>query len=230
MKKLLLYAVATAIIQYASTQSHEFKKDTFLVGHVVDSTIKKNNLYTEISFGPTGRNLVSNYDPLNGRDFQATLETHFKVGFFPVNRLLVGWGFTPYITFSNLGVEGFRWSTGPFVRYYLPFYRIKRNKQISSPVSLYFFCNTYFGQFNPVVLDRPFDSRFTFGVAAGIGLHFQVNKNLSINLELGPRLNVMSEEFGGVQVTTLLNLGINFGFDTRKDKQLKKLSKMKPDK
>ena len=220
--KYFISLLLLCLVVSGNAQKTGLKKDTVLVGHLIDTAIQKNYIYTEFSFGFPGRAIASQQVITGGRDFALTLETNFKVGFFPVNRLLVGWTFTPYLTFSNLGIEGFRWSTGPFIRYYIPFYQVKRkNKKLTSPFAMYFHFNAHFGQFNPIVFDRPFDSRFTAGISGGMGFIFKINKNFNINIEFGPRYDFLSSEFSG-KFSFPVTVGFNFSFPTKKDHADKK--------
>lgn len=199
---------------------------SFQVGDLLDSNFKKNNIITEFGFGKAG-GLFGRIPGGNaGRDIVMNFETSFKIGFFPTKRLQVGWDFSPNFCVSNQGMEGFRWSTGPFLRYYFPFYRVDRKNQLKSPVALYLFFNYYLGQYNPIVLDRPFDSRFTTGFSIGIGFSFKLSRHFILNIEMGPRYDFLASEFESNKIATLFKVSLSYSFPTKAEIAQKKFQKL----
>ncbi len=221
MKRITIVILLIIPIALQAQQTNK----TFIVGHLLDSAMQKNHIHTEFSFGKAG-GLFSHPGPYNGRSIVMNFETSFKVGFFPVKKLLVGWDFSPQFSVSDKGFEGFRWSTGPFVRYYFPLYRITKKNELKSPVALFVFFNYHLGQYNPMVLDRPFDGRFTHGFSLGLGLTFKLKKNLCLNMEFGPRYDFLSEEFSHSGLSYLFKIGLSYSFATKKDIANKKYKKI----
>lgn len=198
---------------------------TFQVGYLIDSTIKKNQIFTEFGFGKAS-GLFGHPPMLGNRSLVIDLETSFRVGFFPARKLLIGMDFSPRFTFSDLKMEGFRWSAGPFLRYYFPIYRVTKRNELKSPLAFYVFFNSYFGQYNPIVLDRPFDPRFTAGFSVGVGLSVRLKRNLCLNIEIGPRYDFFAAEFANQRLSTLFKISLSYSFPTKKETALKKYNRI----
>ncbi len=229
MKRIMIVAIVLhSFYALLAQKTTVYRLDTFKVGHLMDTALQKNHIYTEFSLDLLRKKFfvqpMSGID--DGRDLSMMLVPSFKVGFFPVKRLLIGWDFTPQIAISNLGVEGFRWSTGPFIKYYFPFYRINKHKELKSPFALYVFFNYNFGQYNPIVLDRSFDTRFTTGFAIGIGFQFKLSKNLCLIVEFGPRYDFFADEFESARFTQLFKIGLNYSFPSKLDKAQRKYKRI----
>lgn len=221
MKRIILVASLLLPVYLSAQQTNK----TFTVGHLLDSAMQKFHIHTEFSFGKAG-GLFSPSGPYLDRSLILNVETSFKVGVFPVKRFLVGWDFSPQFSISDLGFEGFRWSTGPFVRYYFPLYRITKKNELKSPLALFVFFNYHVGQYNPMIINRPFDGRFTHGFSTGIGLTFKLKKNLCLNMEAGPRYDFLSGEFSHSGLSYLLKIGLSYSFASKKDIADKKYRKI----
>lgn len=204
-----------------------YQKHTIRVGHLLDSAYKKFNIYTEASFGRVG-GLFSAWPSYmnNGRSLVIPLELNFKAGFFPAKKLLVGIDFSPQLLITNRGVEGFRWSAGPFIRYYFPVYTVRKG-YLRSPVAFYVLFQYHLGQYNPMIVGAQFNKQFTHGFSAGAGLSIKLRQNLCLNIEFGPRYDFFSQGYEDRRLSYFFRVGLNYSFSTKREKQERKLEKMK---
>lgn len=225
MNRIIVIICICISIQTFAQKINVTANRTIVVGHLLDSALQKNHIHTEFSFGKVG-GIFSTPGPYFDRSIVMNFETSFKAGFFPVKKLLIGWDFTPQFSVSDFGLEGFRWHTGPFVRYYVPFYRVTKKNELKSPVALFFSFNYYLGQYNPMLLNRPFDSRFTTGFSLGMGFTFKLKKNLCLNIEFGPRYDFFAPEFANSRLSYFFKIGLSYSFPSKIDQAKKKYSKI----
>jgi hypothetical protein len=157
-----------------------------------------------------GSNFIQSFVPISRYNVTSVFAPKLNLGFYPVKRLNLGWGFNPYFLINHSPDAPAIWNTGPYIKYYIP---LLKRKTCRHWFAFYPYAQYYFGNMNfDTLASRP---HLTQSISVGTGMNFRLYKYFSMHIELGARI-FPNDYNASYWINVDGGIGINYSIPTKR--------------